>query len=748
MATSREEIERQRVEAFQLVENDNNPLQFSSNINHGEIPLEYKRYPVPELIKKFKIEQLSQKENISIIHTVSSFCIDDRNPSNHNDTMNSINDNLEAKSSSHDDDDDELQIVHEFQQQTSFFPCWSSRGYADVSKLQDLVREGYNLKYTMKKANSQGNSTNTTISKNQQQQSSSTIKNSSIKNRIPYTVSDIQSTTNYWDPANASINNVSICRPSHDAWGIGKIILIFCDDFLQSIYTLPWLESFQEAITPILTVLNIPLNRIVRMLLASLPPGGTIPIHTDSGEWVQHTHRIHCPILVDDSNKIIFQCGISQQTLSNIHCNPGHVFEINNQAYHFVCNASSEHRVHLILDYIDDISLPISIRPPIQLQSGEIVVQTRRSIDRLIDAGTRQTPTFFILGAQKAGTTTLYEALVQHPLIINAKRRETHCFDWRWNTSLKSINEHRQYITNTFYFANDLHYHPACLTGDSTPSYLIDSKRVITRLRAVCNDWLDELKFFIMIREPIQRLESHYAMVTSNIGTPEQIKTRGYEWRDNTKTIVDIINDDIQKMKDCGLLPYWNTNTPGNEFNQSLFDQFSGSDEEDKAWDLYLSKHIPLNTGSYGLVSRGLYEMNMRPWIQTFSGNIVDGTTPSSTTVIQSSSLPPPHQQQQVQQFCIIRLEDMKNDGIQCTMNELVWEHLNIPKTTINDTTPKNVRDYSSVLDDSTTQYLQRFYQPHNNRLVQFIEANSSLIKFHSEHFQQWKENGSCWMYA
>ena len=41
-------------------------------------------------------------------------------------------------------------------------------------------------------------------------------------------------------------------------------------------------------------------------------------------------------------------------------------------------------------------------------------------------------PAFIILGAQKAGTTSLYEYLCQHPQIVSARRKEVHFFDESW----------------------------------------------------------------------------------------------------------------------------------------------------------------------------------------------------------------------------------------------------------------------------------------------------------------------------
>jgi len=52
------------------------------------------------------------------------------------------------------------------------------------------------------------------------------------------------------------------------------------------------------------------------------------------------------------------------------------------------------------------------------LHTGEKLRQTRRGIDRASHAGSRQVgPGFVITGAQKSGTTAVYEYLHQHPLV-------------------------------------------------------------------------------------------------------------------------------------------------------------------------------------------------------------------------------------------------------------------------------------------------------------------------------------------
>jgi len=150
-------------------------------------------------------------------------------------------------------------------------------------------------------------------------------------------------------------------------------------------------------------------------------------------------------------------------------------------------------------------------------------------------------------------------------------------------------------------------------------------------------------------------------MVTSREGSPAQLKTRGSEWR--ALSFDQVVWEDLRRMNECGLLPYWNfpegfdgsidgLNWEECQFDAATFRSFSGSQEENAAWDLYLKTYIPLGTGSYGLLSRGLYELNLRPWLAEFN----------------------------YEDFLVLRLEAMsqEDEGIEKTLMS-VWNHLNIP---------------------------------------------------------------------
>lgn len=588
--------------------------------------------------------------------------------------------------------------------------CIATRGILNVDDIASIIYEGSQLS-PPPPSTTKSNKTNSTNKTN--------------------TTKDIPSPTNLWSPYNAKRYNVHITRPSHDAWGIQKIILIFCDDFLQNVYEMPYFhlpkyQHLRNAIQPIIDTLNIDTHRIVRMLFASLPNGVTIPIHHDTGEWVKHTHRVHVPIIVDNPDHILFLCGPTNDihTLERVNCTPGHVFEMNNQAKHTVSNCSTcnYNRIHLILDYVDN---DFHIKNRIQLSPGEVMHQSRRSIDRAIDVGTNVIPYYMILGAQKSGTTSLYEYINQHPLVIRPTRRETHCFDWRWDDTLQNVEKEKEYVLNYFH-GNDLYKYPSLVTGDSTPSYLLDSYRVIPRIKRVFGSvstgsagsfsgeeqedpkW-KKMKFIVMVRNPTKRAHSHYEMVTSLDGTEAQIKARGTEWLN--KSFEQVIKDDFMNMNECGLIPYWDMERQ--EVDMDIFKSFVGSQEENDAFVVYLKKFVKMNTGSHSIIVRGMYELQLRQWVNEFERD----------------------------QFLVIKLESMSSngnsengDGVDGVMKR-VWNHLNLPQYKIQDEEAKNTRAYRTELDQETKEILDRFYKPHNKRLASFLfneernGADEELVK-------------------
>jgi Flp pilus assembly protein TadD/quercetin dioxygenase-like cupin family protein len=84
---------------------------------------------------------------------------------------------------------------------------------------------------------------------------------------------------------------------------------------------------------------------VVRMILAKLLPGGSIPKHTDAGYSLLNCHRVHIPLITSD--EVAFSVGGEE-----INMRVGEFWEINNGVTHGVENRGAEDRIHLIVDWM------------------------------------------------------------------------------------------------------------------------------------------------------------------------------------------------------------------------------------------------------------------------------------------------------------------------------------------------------------------------------------------------------------
>ena len=107
----------------------------------------------------------------------------------------------------------------------------------------------------------------------------------------------------------------------------------------------------------------------------------------------------------------------------------------------------------------------------------------------------RTLPNFIIIGAQKAGTSSLFEYLREHPQVAVPFRKEIHYFDLNY---LKGLNWYKWHFPLLFNKKKSLRF-------EATPCYMINP--IIPKRMALIND---QIKIIIMLREPIHRAYSHY----------------------------------------------------------------------------------------------------------------------------------------------------------------------------------------------------------------------------------------------
>ncbi|MGB3510426.1 MAG: sulfotransferase domain-containing protein [Microcoleaceae cyanobacterium] len=104
-----------------------------------------------------------------------------------------------------------------------------------------------------------------------------------------------------------------------------------------------------------------------------------------------------------------------------------------------------------------------------------------------------QKPTFLIIGGQKCGTNSLYNYLIQHPLVTPSLQHEIHYFDLNFYKDLK------------WYQSQFPELESGTITGESSPYYLFHPL-VAQRLF----DVYPHIKLIVLLRNPVERAISHY----------------------------------------------------------------------------------------------------------------------------------------------------------------------------------------------------------------------------------------------
>lgn len=104
-------------------------------------------------------------------------------------------------------------------------------------------------------------------------------------------------------------------------------------------------------------------------------------------------------------------------------------------------------------------------------------------------------PDFIVCGAQRSGTTSLYEYMAQHPGICMSEPKEVHFFCWE-----KRYRKGRKWYEKHF-----IHCEKNKQIGEATPYYMYPEK-VPKRI----NEIIPDAKLIFTLRNPVDRAYSHY----------------------------------------------------------------------------------------------------------------------------------------------------------------------------------------------------------------------------------------------
>lgn len=141
----------------------------------------------------------------------------------------------------------------------------------------------------------------------------------------------------------------------------------------------------------------------------------------------------------------------------------------------------------------------------------------RRPLERIRDAKGRASlwarrtkadahvlPDFLIIGAQKAGTTSLFRYLESHPSVVAPRNKELHFFD---SSAPRPLWQYRLQFPELATMEHHSSPSRPAVTGEASPSYLY-LPDVPPRVASAIPD----ARLIAVLREPVERAWSHWRM--------------------------------------------------------------------------------------------------------------------------------------------------------------------------------------------------------------------------------------------
>ena len=117
-------------------------------------------------------------------------------------------------------------------------------------------------------------------------------------------------------------------------------------------------------------------------------------------------------------------------------------------------------------------------------------------------------PDFFIVGAAKSATTSLYAYLRDHSGVFTPFWKEPHFFSYAELAPYRFVP-----AANLFQYVHLFDRARADqIIGEASTSYLYEYEKTIRRMREVYGDDVKKIKIIISLRNPVDRAFSHYSM--------------------------------------------------------------------------------------------------------------------------------------------------------------------------------------------------------------------------------------------
>ena len=137
-----------------------------------------------------------------------------------------------------------------------------------------------------------------------------------------------------------------------------------------------------------------------------------------------------------------------------------------------------------------------SDRAPALLEPVKAPLRRLRSDYRTLTAPLRGLPSVLLIGAQRSGTTSLFNYLVRHPAVLPPLGKEIHYFDLHYGRGVR-------WYRGRFPYRYRLR--GGAITLDASPYYLLHPLAPERAARLV-----PEVKLVAVLRHPVERAFSHY----------------------------------------------------------------------------------------------------------------------------------------------------------------------------------------------------------------------------------------------
>ncbi len=136
-------------------------------------------------------------------------------------------------------------------------------------------------------------------------------------------------------------------------------------------------------------------------------------------------------------------------------------------------------------------------RPALLRNRGLYVLFLRIWTQRCLLQPLRAWPDFLIIGAQRSGTTSLYNYLAAHPHVAPVREKELHFFDLQQANGPGWYRTHFPLRTRR----------PRQRSGEATPMYLFHPRAPVAVHRL-----LPHVRLIVLLRDPVQRAYSHFQL--------------------------------------------------------------------------------------------------------------------------------------------------------------------------------------------------------------------------------------------